>query len=70
MLKCCLFISITMGVTIDPNLSSQAHTSLETGTPVQDQTILEETGTCREKTDGFTLSRVPDIPGVHSILAR
>jgi len=32
-LNCCSFMSITMGVMIDPNLTSQAHTSLEIRTP-------------------------------------
>ena len=39
--SCCSFMSITMGVMIDPNASLQAHTSLEIRAPVRDQTILE-----------------------------
>jgi hypothetical protein len=37
------FMSITMCAMIDPKLRLQTHTSLETRTPVQTHTMLEET---------------------------
>jgi len=59
-----------MGVMIDPNLNSQAHTSLEIRTPVQYQTILEETVSCLDVVRHGTFAAARNIVFVRWFQAR